>query len=50
VFFSPQDISETWQIPIVSKELLDFVPDVVSKNVFTLQDFDVGLVCTVRCS
>jgi hypothetical protein len=38
----PQNISETWEIPIVSKELLDFVPDVVSSNVFTFQDFDVG--------
>jgi hypothetical protein len=40
--FLPQNISDTWQIPIVSKELLDFVPDVVSRTVFTLKDFEVG--------
>jgi hypothetical protein len=29
-------------MPIVSKELLDFVPDVINRKVFTFKDFDVG--------
>jgi hypothetical protein len=42
VLFCLQNISETWKMPIVSKELLDFVPDVINRKVFTFKDFDVG--------
>ncbi|PNF30980.1 P protein [Cryptotermes secundus] len=41
---SIMNISETWKIPTVSKELLDFVPDVVNRKVFSFKDFDVGLI------
>ncbi|XP_069685556.1 P protein isoform X2 [Periplaneta americana] len=38
------NITDTWEIPIVSKELLDFVPDVDNRKVFNLNDFDLGLI------
>lgn len=39
-----QNISDVWVIPVVSKELLDFVPDVVNRKLLSIKDFDVGWV------